>query len=324
MKKLIQNISDVISDDLDVYNKFIINSLDSKVELINTILKYIIKFKGKQLRPILCILSARIAGKPNDTTFLSASTVEILHVATLLHDDVVDGSGLRRGWPTVNKIWNGKLAILVGDYMFSRSLNNISKLNSLEHIKTLSNISQRLSEGDILQIENAINKNMSEEVYFQMIADKTASLISASCKLGYISVSNDDNKNNLENFGEYLGIAYQLKDDLFDVIGKLDQIGKPSSLDLKKNIMTLPYIHVINSVSSKRRNNIVNKLKFHAKRNEFKKIKNLIHENGGIDYVYKKIEEYSNKAYDEINRFPESIYKKLLIDTVEFNIDRKF
>lgn len=324
MKKLIKNISDVISEDLEIYNKFIVESLDSKVELINTILKYIIKFKGKQFRPLLCILSARIAGQPNDTTFLSASTVEILHVATLLHDDVVDGSNLRRGWPTVNKIWNGKLAILVGDYMFSRSLNNISQLNSLDHIKTLANISQRLSEGEILQIENAINKNMSEEIYFQMIADKTASLISASCKLGYISVLNDDKKNNLEKFGENLGIAYQLKDDLFDVIGKLDQTGKPSNLDLKKNIMTLPYIHVINSVSSKSRKNIITKLKFHAKRNDFKQIRNLIYDNGGIEYVYKKIDEYSNIAYDEINRFPESIYKKLLIDTVEFNIDRKF
>ena len=127
MKKLIKNISDVISDDLNIYNQFVIDSLDSKVELINTILKYIIKFKGKQFRPILCILSARIAGQPNDTTFLSASTVEILHVATLLHDDVVDSSNIRRGWPTINKVWNSKLAILIGDYMFSRSLNNDSK-----------------------------------------------------------------------------------------------------------------------------------------------------------------------------------------------------
>ncbi|MDC1050992.1 polyprenyl synthetase family protein [Candidatus Marinimicrobia bacterium] len=324
MKKLIKNISDVISDDLNIYNQFVIDSLDSKVELINTILKYIIKFKGKQFRPILCILSARIVGEPNDTTFLSASTVEILHVATLLHDDVVDSSNIRRGWPTINKVWNSKLAILIGDYMFSRSLNNISQLDSLEHIKTLANISQRLSEGEILQIENAINKNISEEIYFKMIADKTASLISASCKLGYISVSNDNNKNHLEKFGEYLGIAYQLKDDLFDVIGKLEHTGKPSNLDLKKNIMTLPYIHILNNVSSKKRKNIISKLKFHAKRNDFDNIKNLIYDNGGIDYVNKKIEEYSNMAFDEISKFQDSVYKKLLIDTIEFNIDRKF
>ena len=324
MKTLIKNISNEISDDLLVYNELLVKSLDSKVNLINKILKYVIKFKGKQFRPLLCILSARLVGSPNNTTFLSASTVEMLHVATLLHDDVVDESNIRRGWPTVNRIWNSKLAILIGDYMFSKSLNNISQLENFEHIKILTNLSQRLSEGEILQIENAINKNMSEEIYFKMIADKTASLISASCKLGYISIANDSKKNNIEKFGEYLGIAYQLKDDLFDVLGKLDNIGKPSQLDLKKNMLTLPYIYVINKVSDKEKNKITSNLKYHAKKNNFNEIKSLIIDNGGIEYANKKIEEYSSMAYDQINYFDDSKYKDLLINTIEFNSNRKF
>ena len=324
MKRLLNNISKEISDDLQKYNEFLIDSLNSKVGLINTILKYIIKFKGKQFRPMLCILSSRLAGSPNKNTFLSASTTEILHVATLLHDDVVDDSYIRRKWPTVNKIWGSKLAVLVGDYMFSKSLNNISKLEDFEYIKILTDISQRLSEGEILQIENAINKNMSEEIYFKMIADKTASLISASCKLGYISISNDSKKNNIEKYGEYLGIAYQLKDDLFDILGKLDNTGKSSNLDLKKNMLTLPYIHVINKVSGKNQKKIISDLKYNAKKNNLDKVKSLISNNGGIEYTNRKIEEFSSKAYEQINVFPDSKYKNLLVDAIEFNIERKF
>ena len=324
MKKLINEISSEISDDLREYNTYLLESIDSKVNLINKILKYVIKTKGKQFRPILCLLASRLNGKPNNNTYLSASTVEILHVATLLHDDVVDESNIRRGWPTVNSIWKSKLAILIGDYMFSRSLNNISQLNNLEHISILADISQRLSEGEILQIENSINKDMSEDIYFKMIADKTASLISASCKLGYISNSSDERKNNIENFGEYLGIAYQLKDDLFDVLGKLKDTGKPSQLDLKKNMLTLPYINILTKVSNKDKKRIISNLKYYSKRNNLSEIKNLISDLGGIKFTEDKIKEFSSKAYDELEHFSDSKYKELLIKTIEFNIGRKF
>ena len=324
MKKLINQISSEISDDLKEYNIYLLESIDSKVSLINKILKYVIRTKGKQFRPILCLLASRLNGKPNNNTYLSASTVEILHVATLLHDDVVDESNIRRGWPTVNSIWKSKLAILIGDYMFSRSLNNMSQLNNLEHISILADISQRLSEGEILQIENSINKDMSEDIYFKMIADKTASLISASCKLGYISTSNDERKNNIEKFGEYLGIAYQLKDDLFDVLGKLKDTGKPSQLDLKKNMLTLPYIHILTKVSNKDKKRMISNLKYYSKRNNLNEIKNLISDLGGVKFTEDKIKEFSSKAYDELKHFSDSKYKKLLIKTIEFNIGRKF
>ena len=321
MKKIINHISRELKDDIVLYNEYLSNSLESKVGLINKVLRYVIKFKGKQFRPLLCILSSKLAGKSNEMTFLSASTVEMLHVATLLHDDVVDESYLRRGWPTINKIWGNKLSILIGDYMFSKSLDNIASFNDFEHIKILSNISRRLSEGEILQIENAKTKNMSEDIYFKMISDKTASLISASCKLGYISVLNDIKKNNLEKFGEYLGIAYQLKDDLFDVLGKLEETGKPAMLDLKRNMLTLPYIYVLNNVKNK--NKILTKIKYFSKKDDFKNLKDLIYSNGGVEYTQKMIEQFSDKAFEELKVFNDSKYKSLLIDTIEFNRIRK-
>ena len=324
MKKLINKVSNELKDELLLYDSCLKDSLNSDVKLINTVIKYIMKIKGKQFRPILCILASKLIGEPNKNTYISASTVEMLHVATLLHDDVVDDANIRRGWPTTNSIWRSKVSILIGDYMFSRSLNNIVKLNSLECLNILGNVSDRLSKGEIFQIENSINKNMSEENYFKMISDKTASLISASCKLGILSVKDCDAKNNLSRFGECLGIAYQLKDDLFDVIGNIKETGKPSNLDVKKNMLTLPYIHVINSMPQQNRKKIISKIKYHLKKKNLRDLKNIILQSGGVEYTNQKIIEYSNKAKKELSLFQHSKYKDLLIDMLEFNLSRHF
>tara|TARA_B100000029_G_C17562886_1_gene954038 strand:- start:1283 stop:2269 length:987 start_codon:yes stop_codon:yes gene_type:complete len=326
---IINKISKELSDDIKLYELELKKSIKSKVGLINTVVNYALKRKGKRFRPLLCILCSRLEGTPNDKTFLSASTVEILHVATLLHDDVVDDAEIRRFWPTINTIWKNKLAILIGDYMFSKSLKNISNLDDLDSIKILSNTSDRLSEGEILQIENAINKNMSEEIYFKMISDKTASLISSACILGFKStISNIDSKQkeiqNIKNFGEYLGIAYQLKDDLFDVIGKLDYMGKTSNLDLKKNMLTLPYIYMLSKVDNHEKKEIISKLKYHYRKKEIKSIKRMITDSGGIEYVNLKIEHFSNKAIEELKNFKDSKYKDLLLETVNFNLKRNY
>ncbi len=324
MQSLIKNISKELNDELKHYDAVLINSLNSDVKLINTILKYILKYKGKQFRPILSILSSKLENKPNEMTYVASATVEMLHVATLLHDDVVDDATVRRGWPTANSIWKSKLAILVGDYMFSRSLNNIVKLKNLECIEILANISNRLSKGEILQIENAINKEMSEEVFFKMIGDKTASLISASCKLGFITVNKSSKKENIGNFGEYLGIAYQLKDDLFDVMGKMDDTGKQSNLDLKKNLLTLPYIYVLNSVKSSEKRKIIRKMKYSSRKKDFKAVKKIIENYGGIEYTENKIKEFSKKALEELNVFENSKYKDMLVEMLNFNLVRKY
>ena len=326
MKNLINQISKPIEDELYLFNKFLKSTLESDVKLINYVINYIMKLKGKQFRPILSILSSKLHGeKCNENTYLSASIVEILHVATLLHDDVVDESSIRRGWPTVHKIWKNKLSILVGDYMFSKALINTCSLNEITSIKELSLLSKRLSEGEILQIEKAYKKNMTEEVYFKMISDKTASLISSSCYLGYRSI----NKNNelsdvIKKFGEVLGICYQLKDDLFDITGNIENLGKPPSLDLKKNMLTLPYIYILKAMNDSDKKTMFRKLKNLARKKDLKKLKNIIIENGGIEYTQNKIKELSDQAIQLLSKFPNSIYKDSLINVVDFNRNRKY
>ena len=323
MKNIVKRISFELKDEVSQYESYLKKMLDSDVTLINTVLNYVMKIKGKQFRPLLCLLCSKLEGEPNEKTYISAASVEMLHVATLLHDDVVDESDLRRFWPTANSIWKSKISILVGDYMFSRALNSVLRLSNMECVEILGRISDRLSKGEILQIEKSIKKNMSEETYFKMISDKTASLISASCKMGGLSICDSQRKNNLEKFGEYLGIAYQMKDDLFDVMGKIDKIGKPTNLDLKKNMLTLPYIYAINSIPAKDRKKIIRKLKYYAKRNELNEIKNIILMSGGVNYTEQKINEYSEMAIDQLKIYSDSKYKNLLIDMVNFNIKRE-
>jgi len=324
MKEVINKMIYPINEDFKDFNHFLENNLHSSVNIINSITKYLIKNKGKQFRSILCLLSSKLTGeKVNELCFLSASTVEILHVATLLHDDVVDDSDIRRGWPTINKIWKNKLSILVGDYLFSKSLTNISRFNDLNCVNILSNISERLSEGEIMQIEKAINKSMNEEEYFKMVSDKTASLISASCYLGLYSTNKDkDLCNAIKDFGEYLGIAYQMKDDLFDIIGNINNTGKQSNLDLKKNMLTLPYIYTLSKINSRERKKFLNKIKKYASKSDINNIKRMIIDSGGIEYTEKKIIEISDKAKEILNKFPKSKYRDSLNLAVDFNINR--
>ncbi len=326
MNNFIKNISKSIDSELNKFNLFFNQNLESNVKIINYVISYITKMKGKQLRPILCILSSKINGSnSNDRTYLSSSIVEILHVATLLHDDVVDEADIRRGWPSINKIWKNKLSILVGDYMFSVALISTAKLNDLKSIDILSNLSKRLSEGEILQIEKSFKKDMDEDTYFKMIGDKTASLISASCYLGFLSTSNnEEGAIKMKKFGEYLGIAYQLKDDLFDVCGNILDTGKPSMLDIKKNMLTLPYIKMLSNLDDEIKLSLVRKLKSYYLKRNLTKLKQYIVDSGAIDYTKNKIEEYSNLAIRELEDFDDSIYKKTLIDIVNFNKERKY
>ena len=326
MKSIIKIISKPIDDELIIFNQFFKETLQSDVKLINYVINYIIRLKGKKFRPILCLLCAKLNGHDcNEKTYLSASIVEILHVATLLHDDVIDESDIRRSWPSVHKIWKNKLSILVGDYMFSKALVNTASLNDLDSIKELSVLSNRLSEGEILQIQKAYKKDMDEKIYFKMIADKTASLISASCYLGYKSTQNNQDFNeSIKKFGEYLGIAYQLKDDLFDITGNINDLGKPTSLDIKKNILTLPYIYMLNNLNDSERRKLLRQLKYYVNKRELNKVKNIIKEHGGIDYTENKINKFSEKAIDILDNFSDSKYKDALISIIEFNKNRNY
>lgn len=323
MKEMLNKISKPIELNLEEFDVQFNKSLDSDVKTINTIVKYLVRKKGKRLRPRLALLCAKICGDVNLKTYKVASLLEILHVATLVHDDVVDDSELRRGWPSVGRLWKNKLSILVGDYLFSKALTNMADIDSMDSVKILANLASRLSQGEILQIEKALSKNIDEETYFRMISDKTASLFSASCKLGAITATNDPIKiNALSRFGEYLGQAFQIKDDLFDIIGNIGNTGKPSGYDLKKNMLTLPLIYIFDKKNSLEKKVFKLKLKMMLRKNKFTDIKNLIIEEGGIDYAESKLLEVSMLSRAELEIFDESDLKEGLITALEFNLTR--
>jgi len=246
-----------------------------------------------------------------------------LHVATLIHDDVVDESDLRRGWPSVSRIWKNKLSVLVGDFLFSKALTNMADINSIEAVKILANLASRLSQGEILQIEKAFKKDINEETYFKMISDKTASLFSVSCQLGALTAT-DDKKQiiALHDFGEYLGQAFQIRDDLFDITGNINNTGKPSGYDLKRNMLTLPVIHILNNKKAIEKASFKIKLKALSRQNKLKQIRDIVIDEGGIEYSNQKLKEISDLAMDKLSIFDNSDLKDAFHSALKFNINR--
>ena len=316
-------VTSPINDYIIRFEKVYTQSLHSDVKLINTIIKYISRKKGKQLRPRLCLLSAKLCGKPTEDTYRAAALIEMIHVATLIHDDVVDDADIRRGWPSVNRVWKNKLSILVGDFMFSKALTNMIHLKDFDALDILSSTAERLSQGEIQQIEKAIKKNMTEEIYYQMVSDKTASLFSAACKLGIMTVTEDNDKREaLAKFGEKFGLVFQIKDDLLDITGNVEGLGKPAGFDLKKNILTLPFIHLFDKLDSSDSKRVKRQLRNHVKKSELKAIRMLIENHGGIQFAEKQIDRLSKEAQDELNIFPDSVYKDSLLSALKFNSHR--
>ena len=244
--------------------------LKSGVELIDQVVKYLCKQKGKLLHPQLALYTAKILNKVNDRTYTVACLVEMIHVATLIHDDIVDESDLRRSWPTIGRIWKNKISVLIGDYLFSKALTATVKLENLNSIEILSKASDRLSKGEIFQIQQSKKKYMSEDMYYSMIKDKTASLFSATCELSAITASNNNSDiESFRKFGENFGIAYQIKDDINDVVGKTEDLGKPSNFDLKRNMLTLPFIYCINKLNHRNRRGFLSHLRSLSKKSSF-------------------------------------------------------
>jgi len=298
-------------------------SLHSDVKLINTIIRYISRKKGKQLRPRLCLLSAGLCGEPTENTYRAAALIEMIHVATLIHDDVVDDANLRRGWPSINRVWKNKLSILVGDFMFSKALTNMIHLKDFDALDILSSTAERLSQGEIQQIEKAIKKNMTEKIYYQMVSDKTASLFSAACKLGVMTVTEDNDKREaLAKFGEKFGLVFQIKDDLLDITGNVEGLGKPAGFDLKKNILTLPLIYLFENLPASEVKVVKRQLNNHVKKSEIREIRKLIEKHGGIQFAENQIDRLAKEAQDELNIFPDSVYKDSLLAALKFNSHR--
>ena len=317
----LKQITAPILDDIKIFQQEFENALKSEVRLINSITKYMIRNRGKNIRPILTILSARLCGEPTLNSYRAAAMMELLHIATLIHDDVVDDATMRRGKPSINQVWKNKISVLMGDFILSKALINMIGIKDFDALEQISKTAEKLSAGEILQIEKSITKSMTEDVYFDIINQKTASLIATSCELGAITTSKtDQNRKATFNFGQNLGMAFQIKDDLFDILGKESDTGKNSGGDVKRNLMTLPLIYSYSHMT-KSENRQLKKLLGAKKKTRriLTDIRGMIVDSGGFEYSRKKLDDFSNNALDAISFYPDSHIKQSLSDLVAFN-----
>ena len=311
-----------IEMELTQFEEHFKNTMRSDVPLLDKVTQYIVKRKGKQMRPMFVFLTAKMLGESNVTTFDAASLVELLHTATLVHDDVVDDANERRGFFSVNALWKNKIAVLVGDYMLSRILLLSIEKNNTELLGVVARAVREMSEGELLQIEKARNLDITEEVYFEVIRKKTASLIATCCEAGAISVNALEQRENMRKFGELVGLAFQIKDDIFD-FGSPGNIGKPTGNDIREQKMTLPIIYTINHAKKEIASELVDIVKNHNEEStKIKRAIQLVIENGGIEYAFQRMNELANQALEIIQPLPESNAKRSLIGLVEYTITR--
>jgi octaprenyl-diphosphate synthase len=314
----------VIAKELELFEEHFKEAVKSRVSLLDRIMQYIVKRKGKQMRPMFVLLSAKLHGEINDASYRAASLVELLHTATLVHDDVVDDATERRGMFSINALWKNKIAVLVGDYLLSKGLLLSLENKDFTILTILSNAVKKMSEGELLQMEKTRNLNFDESVYYEIINGKTASLLASSCAAGTSSVTgNEDTIQKMREFGENVGMAFQIKDDLFDY-GEA-KIGKPTGNDIKEKKLTLPLIHILQKVSSSLKKEIIYIVK--NNNNDKAKVKFVIDHvvsYGGIDYAEQKMNEYRDKALLILNSFPTSPAREALEELVRYTTDRKF
>ena len=304
-------------------NKFK-KSLKTTVPLLDKIMHYIIKRKGKQMRPMFVFLCAKLFGETKESAYTAASLIELLHTATLVHDDVIDESNFRRGVFSINALWKNKISVLVGDFLLSRGLLLAVEKNEFELLKIVSHAVKDMSEGELLQIEKTRKLNITEEVYFEIIRKKTAALISACCAAGASSSkTNSENISQMKIFGEKVGIAFQIKDDLFDYT-QSPLIGKPTGLDIREKKMTLPLIHTLNQVNKKEKSFIINTIKNDSKNSKkVEQIINLVKENKGLEFAENKMHEYYSESIKILEKFDDNEAKDSLKKLVEFVVKRK-
>jgi len=320
----LEDIKKVIGKELEVFEKKFRASMESRVPLLDIITRYIIKRKGKQMRPMFVFLSAKIFGEINETTFRAASLIELLHTATLVHDDVVDDSNQRRGFFSINALWKNKIAVLVGDYLLSKGLLLALDNEEFNLLRIVSNAVKEMSEGELLQIEKARKLDIKEEIYYEIIQKKTASLIAACCACGASSISEDKEQiKKMHEFGTLVGIAFQIKDDLFDY-EKSRETGKPNGIDIKEQKMTLPLIYMLNNSSYSEKKAAIFTVKNNYNRPE--KVAELItkvNSSGGIEYSINKMNEYKNRALNILYSLPDNEARKAMETLVNYTIDRK-
>ena len=318
-------IKQPIMQEMELFEKKFYESMSSKVALLNRITYYIVNRKGKQMRPMFVFLTAKMLsdGTINERTYRGACVIELIHTATLVHDDVVDDSNRRRGFFSINALWKNKIAVLVGDYLLSKGL-----LLSIDHgdfdlLRIISVAVREMSEGELLQIEKARRLDITEDIYYEIIRQKTATLIAACCALGAKSVSDDEVQvENMRKFGELIGMAFQIKDDLFDYTD--EAIGKPTGIDIKEQKMTLPLIYALNHCSDKEKSWCINSIKNHNKnKKRVKEVIQFVKDKNGLAYAEQKMGQFQQEALLLIKDYPESVYKDSLTLMVNYVMERK-
>jgi octaprenyl-diphosphate synthase len=318
----INEIKKPIEADIDAFEERFKTSMQSSVPLLDRITHYIVKRKGKQIRPMFVFFSASICGGINDSTHRGAALVELLHTATLVHDDVVDNSYQRRGFFSINALWKNKIAVLVGDFLLSKGLLLSINNGDFNLLKIVSEAVKQMSEGELLQMEKARKMDVDEPIYYDVIRQKTASLIASCCACGAASAGADDETvERMRLFGEKIGIAFQIKDDMFDF--GTDDVGKPLGIDIKEKKVTLPLIYSLNHAKSSERKRIINLVKNHN--DDAKKIAEIIrfvNETGGLQYAETQMKKYQEEAFAILNTFPESDSRFSLEQLVRFTTER--
>ncbi len=314
----------VISKELDLFEVHFREAVKSRVALLDRIMQYIVRRKGKQLRPMFVLLSAKLGGEINDASYRAASLVELLHTATLVHDDVVDEAGERRGFFSINALWKNKIAVLVGDYLLSKGL--LLSLDNKDHrvLQILSNAVRLMSEGELLQLEKSRKLNLDEKIYYEIIGGKTASLLASSCAAGASTTfENEEAIEKMERFGEKVGMAFQIKDDLFDYSS--EAIGKPTGNDIKEKKLTLPLIYTLNNCDAALRKKIIYIIKNqNTQKDKVDFVLDAVKDFGGITYATNKMFAYRDEALEILHSFPASEVREALEELVRYTTDRKY
>jgi octaprenyl-diphosphate synthase len=324
IKHSLSEISQPIKSELDRFNDIFKEAMRSNVGLVDLVARYIIRQKGKKIRPLLVLLSAKLSGGITERSYRGAVLVELLHTATLIHDDVVDNADKRRGMFSINALFKNKVAVLMGDYLLSRGLMTSIAGKDYDFLGVTTDAVKRMSEGELLQIQKTRKLDIDEETYFKVISDKTASLLETCCIIGAMSAT--DNKEFIEamkNFGHSLGMSFQIRDDILDYEGTTNLIGKPVGGDIKEKKITLPLIYSLNNVSKSDAARIRKVLKNGNDKTKVKEVIQFVKDNNGIDYAFKVAQKYSNQAKESLNIFPDSPTKLSMLALVDFVTERK-
>jgi octaprenyl-diphosphate synthase len=324
INKSLSEITRPIEAELAEFNKLFKHALKSKVALLELITRYLYMQKGKKIRPLLVLLSSKLCGGIIERSYRGANLVELLHTATLVHDDVVDNAETRRSFPSINAVWKNKIAVLMGDYLLSRGLMLAVDGNDFDFLRVITNTVKRMSEGELLQINKTRKLNIDEETYFRIIADKTASLLSTCCEIGARAVTEDAEKiSAMKEFGENLGIAFQIRDDILDYIGTKKLFGKPLGGDIREKKITLPLIHALKMSTKDESKKIIKLIRNGANKNEINEVISFVHKYDGINYAGSIAIEYTNRALNNLKLFAESETRSSLESLVGFVVERK-